>query len=126
MLSTLTADQAKLITGLVDVQRPSLTGIVDVREQISNELRKFKSGGVADRDTVMALMKQYGEMDGEIAYNLAANFARVGSTLTSEQKTKLMALRTEMLGDLMYPTGAYLYSQPVPMPEIPSSDFLFR
>jgi hypothetical protein len=37
-----------------------------------------------------------------------------------------MALRTEMLGDLMHPEGAYLYSQPVAMPEIPDTDFLFK
>lgn len=126
MLGTLSADQAKLVTGLVDVQRSSLTGIVDVREQISNELRKFKTGAAADRDVVMALMKQYGEMDGEIGYNLAATFAKVGSSLTSDQKAKLTALRTELLGDLMYPEGAYLYSQPVAMPEIPNTDYLFK
>jgi hypothetical protein len=30
------------------------------------------------------------------------------------------------LGDLMYPSGAYLYSQAIPMPEIPNTDFLFK
>ena len=34
-------------------------------------------------------------------------------------------LRTEMLGDMLYPSGAYLYSQPIAMPEIPNNDFLF-
>ena len=37
-----------------------------------------------------------------------------------------MALRKQMLGDLRYPTGAYLYSQPIAMPEIPNTDFLFK
>ncbi|GAH87029.1 unnamed protein product, partial [marine sediment metagenome] len=40
MLETLAPDQAQLITGLVDIQKPSLLGIVDIREQISIELRK--------------------------------------------------------------------------------------
>ena len=126
MLSTLTTDQAKLITSLVDIQRPSLTGIVAVRKQISTELRKFKTGGSADRATVLSLMEKYGQLDGEIIYNLAVNFVRVNQTLTSEQKAKLMAYRKEMLGNLMYPSGAYLYSQAIAMPEIPNTDFLFK
>jgi hypothetical protein len=126
MLSTLTTDQTKLITSLVDIQHPSLTGIVSVREQIATELRKFKSGDAADQATVLNLMEKYGELDGEIIYNLAVNFNKVNQTLTSEQKAKLLAFRKEMLDNLMYPSGAYLYSQPVPMPEIPNTDFLFK
>jgi hypothetical protein len=126
MLATLTPDQAKLINGLVDIQKPYLQGIVDTRTQVSNELRKFKAGGNADKSTILSLMEHYGELDGEIIYNLAVNFAQVNQTLTSEQKAQLMALRQEILGDLMYPTGAYLYSQPISMPEIPNTDFLFK
>lgn len=126
MLAALNSDQAAMITGLVDIQRPSLLGIVETREQISIELRKFLEGGTADEATVLDLMAHYGELDGEIIYNLAVNFVQVNQTLTDEQKAQLMALREEMLGDLMYPSGAYLYSQAIPMPEIPSSDFLFK
>jgi hypothetical protein len=126
MLATLTSDQAQKITGLVDIQKPSLLGIVNTRELISIELRKFLEGSIADRATVLALMQHYGELDGEIIYNLAVNFIAVNQSLTSDQKTQLMAMRQDLLGDLSYPTGAYLYSQPIPMPEIPSSDFLFK
>jgi hypothetical protein len=126
MLAILNSDQAELITGLVDVQRPSLLGIVETRQQISLELRKFLEGGTADQTTVLGLMAHYGELDGEIIYNLAIHFAQVSQTLTDEQKTQLMALREEMLGDLMYPSGAYLYSQAISMPEIPDTDFLFK
>ena len=126
MLKILTPDQASLITGLVDIQKPSLQGIVDTRREISVELRKFKDGGAADSITVLNLMNQYGQLDGEIIYNLAVNFTQVSQSLTDEQKTQLTALRKEMLGDLMYPSGAYLYSQAVPMPEIPNTDFLFK
>ena len=126
MLKTLNADQAKLITGLVDVQKPYLMGMVDTREQISVELRKFKDGGSADNATVMALMGKYGELDGSIIYNLAVNFNQVNQSLTSEQKAQLTALRQELLGDQAHPTGAYLYSQAISMPEIPNMDFLFK
>jgi hypothetical protein len=65
-------------------------------------------------------------LDGEIIYNLAARFTQVSQSLTADQKAQLLALRNEMLGDLMYPSGAYLYSQAIPMPDIPSTDFLFK
>ena len=71
-------------------------------------------------------MDQYGQLDGEIIYNLAVNFTKVSQSLTDSQKTKLISLRKQMLGDLMHPSGAYLYSQAVPMPEIPNTDFLFK
>jgi hypothetical protein len=126
MLKILTPDQASLITGLVEIQKPSLQGVVDTRETISTELRKFKDGSTADSSTVLSLMDQYGQLDGEIIYNLAVNFTKVSQSLTEDQKTHLTALRKEMLGDLMHPSNAYLYSQAVPMPEIPNTDFLFQ
>lgn len=126
MLGVLTSGQAQQINSLVDIQKPSLLGIVDTREQISRELRKFMSGGIADKATVLSLMEHYGELDGEIVYNLAVNFVKVGQTLSSDQKARLVALRQKMLGDLMYPSGAYLYSQAIPMPDIPSADFLIK
>ncbi len=126
MLSKLNSDQAKLITGLVDLQKPSLQGIVDTRRQVSIELRKFLAGQTPDKTTVLNLMAQYGADDGEIIYNMAVHFTQVSQSLTSDQKTQIVAMRTELLGSLRHPTGAYLYSQPIPMPSIPSSDFLFK
>jgi Spy/CpxP family protein refolding chaperone len=126
MLQKLTPDQAQLITSLVDIQRPSLQGIVSTREQVSVELRKFQDGSVADQATVLALMEQYGSYDGEIIYNMAVNFVKVYQSLTDAQKAELNALRTELLGDQSHPNGAYLYSQEILMPEIPNTDFLFK
>lgn len=126
MLSKLTTEQAQLITHLVDTQKPSLDGIVTSREQISMELRKFKDGNAADQATVMNLMAQYGAYDGEIIYNMAVNFAAVKNSLSPAQQAELDALRTELLGDASHPNGAYLYSQPISMPDIPNSDFLFK
>jgi hypothetical protein len=126
MLKKLTPDQAQLITGLVDIQKPYLQGIVETRAQISNELRKFKAGGSADSAAVLSLMEKYGQLDGSIIYNLAVNFNKVNQTLSSEQKADLLAIRKELLGDLIYPSGAFLYSEPISMPEIPNMDFLFK
>jgi hypothetical protein len=126
MLGKLTPDQAQLITSLVTTEKTPLQGMVDTREQISFELRKFLSGGAADEATVLNLSQQYGAYDGEIIYNMAVNFAAVKNSLTDAQQADLDALRTELLGDQAHPTGAYLYSEPIAMPKIPNTDFLFK
>lgn len=126
LLQKLTPDQAQHITGLVETQKPALNGIVTMRTQISTELRKFLAGGVADRSTVLSLMEQYGAYDGEIVYQMAMNFAQVKQSLSAAQQAELEALRSELLGDQSHPSGAYLYSQAIPMPQIPNTDFLFK
>jgi hypothetical protein len=94
--------------------------------QISIELRKFLAGETADKAKVLSLMEHYGELDGEIIYHLAVNFAEVSRSLSAEQRAALVIMREGLLGELSHPSGAYLYSQPIPMPEIPSTDFLFK
>jgi Raf kinase inhibitor-like YbhB/YbcL family protein len=126
MLDKLTPEQSQLITSLVTMEKNPLQGIVDTRRAISVELRKFLSGGAADEATVLSMMEQYGAYDGQIIYNMAANFSKVGQSLTDDEKAQLIALRTELLGDQSHPVGVYLYSQAVPMPEIPNTDFLFK
>jgi hypothetical protein len=126
LLAKLDATQAGIISGLVDAQRPTLLKIVDARRAISTLLRESLAGGSPDGTAVGTLMATYGELDGAIAYDYATAFAKVGQSLTGAQKAELEALRTQLLGNLAAPTGAYLFSQPVQMPAIPSSDFLFR
>jgi hypothetical protein len=119
-------EQTKLVTGLVDSQKPALQEIVDRREEVATLLRQFMTGGTPDQAAALSLMERYGELDGEISYRYATTFTQVNAGLTGDQRAKLMALRTEILGgDMLYPSGAYLYSQPIAMPEIPNTDFLF-
>jgi hypothetical protein len=75
-----------------------------------------------DQQQVQTLARRYGELDGEISYLYATAFARVYKTLTSEQKSELAKLRG---GVSSTSQGAFLYSQPVAMPAIPNTDFLF-
>ncbi len=77
----------------------------------------------SDRAGVIALARRYGELDGDISWLYATHFAQVARTLTASQKQELRRLR-----DLdAYPCrSAYLYSEPIPMPEIPNTDVLFR
>jgi Spy/CpxP family protein refolding chaperone len=126
LLETLTPDQAALITNLVTDQKPALYAIVDRREDIATLLRQFMSGGTPDEAAVLDLLERYGELDGEIVYRYATAFAQVNQTLAPEQQTALMALRTDLLEELSFPNGAFLYADPIPIPTIPNTDFLFK
>lgn len=123
-IAALTPTQAQLITNLVDIQRADLLKIVDTRRAVSTQLRKFIAGESADSASVSSLSDQYGQLDGEIVYYFATHFAKVGKTLTSAQKTQLMALHKQTLGDYT-PKGAFLYATEIAMPTIPNTDFLF-
>ena len=121
-LALLTDTQRGKITGLVDQQRADLADIVDTRTAIATELRRPLTGGAIDESAVHTLSQHYGALDGEISYDYAAAFSGVGSTLTADQKQKMIALRN-LTGYSCQ--GAYLYSQPISMPENIPTAFLF-
>jgi hypothetical protein len=121
-LDALTDSQRSLITGLVDLQRQDLKEIVDLRRAIAAELRNFLKGDAADQGRVLALAKQYGELDGEISYDYASAFAKIGQALSPQQKESLARLRPP---DPTAPRGPFLYSSPISAPAIESTDFLF-
>jgi len=126
LLETLTYEQAQQITSLVDIQHSDLLNIVETRREVAARLRGFMTGDAANLNEILALMEQYGELDGAIVYNYAVHFANVNQSLSNDQLANLTSLREDLLGKLVYPSGAYLYSQPIPMPEIPNTDFLFK
>lgn len=121
-LATLTPQQRQLIVMLVELQRKDLHEIVQVRRGICVGLRRFLSSPSANKNTVLALSRRYGELDGEMSYLYATHFAEVNKTLSKAQRDALAKLRN--LDD--YPcTGAYVYSTPIPMPDFSDTDFLF-
>lgn len=125
-LNVLTPDQGSLITNLVDLQESDLLKIVDRRRDVALQLRQFISGQTPNMDLVLDLMTKYGEHDGEISYLYATAFAQVAANLSSDQWMRLNTLRTNILqGEPSVPAGAYLYSSPITMPNIPNTDFLF-
>ena len=121
-LATLNEAQRKLVTDLVDRQRQDLAEIVQTRRAIATELRRFQKGESADEAKVLALSKRYGELDGEMSYLYATAFAKIGQTLTAQQKAKLSSMRTSNPAD---PKGPFLYSTPINSPKIANTDFLF-
>ncbi len=123
-LALLTSQQAGKITGIVDQQKNALNELVEKRTEISTELRKFLASQTADSSMVIALSERYGELDGEMSYYCVTNFADVFQSLSDNQKEQLFSL-ADQLGYLD-PEGGFLYSEPVPMPEIENTDYFFE
>ena len=125
-VNTLTSAQATLITDLVTSQKPALYEIVDRRLDVATLLRQFRVGQTPDEATVLSLMERYGELDGDIVARYAMAFAQVEQSLTTDQTTQLMDLRSIMLpGAFSSPTGAFLFSTPISVPTGLATDFLF-
>lgn len=121
-LAALSEAQRRHITALPNLQRQALGEIVGVRQAIATELRRFLVGDTADRNKVIALSKRYGELDGELSYLYAVAFARVGQSLSAQQKQALTAMRASNPGD---PKGPFLYSTPIAMPKIDNVAMFF-
>jgi len=123
-LNLLTQDQKNLITDIVSNQKTSLLALVDTREDVSAELRKFLKGSTANSVTVQSLSELYGRYDGEIIYAYAKVFSQVYQSLSDSQKSQLTGL-ADNLG-YIDPPGAFLYSAPIAMPVVDNTDFLFK
>lgn len=141
-----TADQAKLMSDLVETQRNNLyaasTSIVNVRTQIATLLRGLLTSTANADDVktqVLELSGVYGELDGANNYAYAVAFANLNKTLTATQMTKLTALRKSIMSgtyadgtafDFSVSTIPYLYSQAITdqtvlVPYIANTDYLF-
>jgi len=141
-----TASQAAVISSLVDTQRNNLYAgtynIVSVRTQIATLLRSLLISTTLSADVyskVLTLSRIYGELDGENNYHYATVFAQVYKTLTTNQKTKLAALRKDIMSgtysdgtpfDYSLCSTPFLYSsvitdETVLAPYIADTDYLF-
>jgi hypothetical protein len=142
-----TASQAADISSLVDTQRNNLyasptANIVSIRSTIAALLRGLMvstATSAAVKTQVLALSATYGELDGENNYHYATVFTRVYSTLTADQKAKLMTLRKSIMSgtyadgtpfDFTFCTTPFLYSSVIKdlnvlAPYIANTDYLF-
>jgi hypothetical protein len=107
-LELLNANQRKLITNIVLTQKPLLQEIISVRQQISEQLRRYLDGGKPDEALVLSLGRRYGELDGEMSFLYASAFAEINQTITDEQRAAMMKLRN-LPG--YTPAPFYVYSQ---------------
>jgi len=122
-LSILPLASASLVTSLVDTQRDALYEMVDRRTEISTLLRGFMAGQEVNSAAVSDLSARYGELDGQMGYWYATRFTGAWNGLNDSERAELTAL-ADSLGYLV-PAGGFLYSSPIPMPTIMSTDFLF-
>jgi hypothetical protein len=106
-LQALNQEQRKTMYDILEKQRKPLSEIVETRRDISTELRRFRAGQTPNRERVLALGRRYGELDGELAFTYAVAFARVGQSLTADQRQTLHRLRND---DRYTAAPAYLYS----------------
>lgn len=97
---------------------------METRRAVAVELRKYIAGEQADEQKVLALAKRYGELDGELVYHYATAFAAVGRSLSDVQANQLAQVRSQVLGSLQL-DGAFLYSEPIRVPDCGNTDFLF-
>ena len=121
-LAILNPGQRKSIADVIEAQRKDLAEIVQIRRSIATELRRFQRGEVADQAKVLAWSRRYGELDGEMSWLYARAFAEVGKSLTPDQKAQLGKLRDS---NPAARKGPFLYSDPIAMPRIEKTDFLF-
>ncbi len=134
-LETLDSSQQAWITGIVDEQRSALLGIVATRREIAETLRRLMvTDNAGVRDQVLTLARRYGEYDGELVYQYATRFASVADALSDGQAAALTGLRRGYYEQFpQYAAdphaydcaGAWLYADPVDMPTIMNTDFLF-
>ncbi len=123
-LNILTDNQKNTIIGIISTQKASLTTLVDIRQDVSKELRKFLKSDAVSSTTVQTFSEQYGRCDGEIIYAYATTFSQVYKSMSVNQKTQLTAL-ADQLG-YINPAGAFLYSEPITQPSVENTDYLFK
>lgn len=121
-LNSLSAEQANWLKDITKEQEPLLREIIQIRTDVSTELRKAMQNGIPDKAKVFKLIRRYGEIDGEMSYLYASCFAKINRTLTAKQKEQLYTIRNLKV----YPDGSYLFSDPIETPELGSVDFLFK
>jgi hypothetical protein len=79
-------------------------------------------GGNARYTKILSLSRQYGKLDGQIAYLYATAFQKIYSTLTTEQSKALTDMRVMPAGE---PSGPFLYANEAPGLVPGNSNFLF-
>jgi hypothetical protein len=112
-----------LVESLVISQKNSLLEVVEVRSELSGELRRAIGGGQVDSAEVVRLAEEYGRLDCRISCLYAEAFSDVAHGLSGNARDRIEDLRRGTGAGL--PDGAFLYSDPIPMPVIPDTGHLF-
>lgn len=120
-LDILNPTQRLAMTSIITEQKEALIEIEATRRAVAQELRGVMTGNTINESKVYSLITRYGALDGQLSGLYASRFAQINQTLTAAQRQKLVELR-----DLdVVPEGMYMFSTPVEVPKLPSTDFLF-
>ena len=121
-IKMLSSEQVDWLKQAVKDADSILKEIVNVRTEISKELRKAINNENPDKEKVDSLIKIYGGLDGEFSYNSAVCFSKINKSLTDKQRQQLIEIR-----DLdVVPEGTFLYSDPIEMPANGNIDYFFK
>ena len=120
-LDALNPAQRDRLASVVDQQRSALQGIVEVRRAIATLLRTFLDGTGPSEAEIRALGRQYGKLDGELAFLYATAYRDIQRTLDGPQKARLQALRGQPSREC---GTAFLYSDRITMAQLPDASFL--
>jgi len=120
-LDVLKPAQRDRLASVVDQQRETLRGIVAVRRAIAGRLRTFLDGNGPAEAELRSLGRQYGKLDGELAFLYASAYRDLQRTLDGPQKARLQVLR----GQPSRERGtAFLYSDRISLAQLPDPSFL--
>lgn len=133
MLYVLTHEQRLELIALAEAQVDDINQYAYNRLVLMDAFRRLLEGDLPpgttqlDEAAVISYSAQLYQLDGAISYDRAQLMGTMVAALEADQRAYLdtMAGHGMLEGDLSYPTGASLYSEPIPMPDISSSDFLF-
>ena len=122
-LAALSESQRREITALPGLQRKDLEEVAAVRRNIAGELRRFLAVGDGQPGQSPGLVPALrGSWMGEMSFLQAVAFARVGQSLTAQQKERLARMRQE---DPSAPKGPFLYSAPAKGLKVEGSEAFF-
>ncbi len=121
-LTILSHEQKDCLENIIIVQTPLLKNIVEIREKISIELRKAVNNKIPNKEIVFSLVKQYGELEGEMAYLYASCFAKINHSLVSLQRNQLYEIRNQNV----LPKESFLFSDPINRSSDIKCGFLFK
>ncbi len=122
-LEMLSSKQRKKITGLVQAQKRYLLSLTNIRRGIAVEIRKIFTGTTGNYVEVIRLSRKFGEADGEIAYLYANAFTEVRHSLTRNQQKKAIEIRNISQYKCK---GAFLYAEPISVPDVSNISTYFK
>jgi len=120
-LDALKPAQRARLTRVIEEQRNALQGIVAVRRAMALRLRSFLTGTGPTEAELRTLGREYGRLDGELAFLYATAFRDIARTMDGPQKARLQALRGQPCQEQ---GSGFLYSDRIPMPRWPDTSFL--